>query len=74
MALDWGWEKKGGILVPAMTDLEIAPSAVQRIIRCKCMVNTKTHVGQQNALVRSSVCHACLLVWGAAEKAVTAVR
>ena len=33
---DWGWEVKGGVFSPLMTELEAAPKELLRIVRCKC--------------------------------------
>ena len=44
---DWGWELKGGVFSPIMTDLEPDPEELLRTVRCKCklqvqVVNKKT--------------------------------
>ena len=38
---DWGWEVKGGMISPIVTDLEPAPEELLRIVRCKCKLLSK---------------------------------
>ena len=42
---DWGWEKHDHILVPTLTDMEVAPQELKQIIRCKCNTITKNPCG-----------------------------
>lgn len=37
-AVDWGWKERDGMLVPIMTDKEIAPETLTKVIRCNCKV------------------------------------
>ena len=39
VATDWGWKMQDGKLVPIMTDQEIAPESLLKVIRCKCKVS-----------------------------------
>ena len=36
VSADWGWKMQDGILVPVMTDQDIAPDSLTNVIRCKC--------------------------------------
>ena len=38
---EWGWRLDGDALVPVMTDEEIAPQSLMKVIRCKCKVYHK---------------------------------
>ena len=37
-ATDWGWKTKDGLITPIMTDKEVAPESLIKVIRCKCKV------------------------------------
>ena len=39
VSADWGWKMQDGILVPVMTDQDIAPDSLTNVIRCKCKVS-----------------------------------
>jgi len=39
---DWGWKVTEGKMIPYMTDLEPAPKALLRVIRCKCKTGCGT--------------------------------
>ena len=38
-AKDWGWKMQGGTLVPIMTDQEIAPDSLTKVVRSNCKVS-----------------------------------
>lgn len=35
---EWGWKLENGVLAPVMTDEEIAPQSLIKVIRCRCKV------------------------------------
>lgn len=37
-AIEWGWQMKNNMITPVMTDKEIAPENLTKVIRCKCKV------------------------------------
>lgn len=37
-AIDWGWKLHDGVITPVMTDKDIAPEALTKVIRCNCKV------------------------------------
>ena len=40
-AEEWGWTRKKGILWPLMTDKEIAPDSLLKLISCGCKTNCR---------------------------------
>ena len=33
---NWGWKKGNGYLLPIPTDKDVAPSNIQKMIKCRC--------------------------------------
>jgi len=46
----WGWKLENGVLAPVMTDEEIAPQSLIKVIRGKCKVKEPFSTGLTNYL------------------------
>jgi hypothetical protein len=42
---DWGWHWKDDTLYPTMTDLQVAPECLLKVVRCNCKSSSKTQCG-----------------------------
>ena len=52
-AIDWGWKIQDGVVAPIMTDKEIAPESLTKVIRCKCKASkvARVYFGPLNKLL-----------------------
>ena len=41
----WGWYSKDNVLLPIMTDMDVAPENLLKVIRCNCKATSKNQCG-----------------------------
>ena len=62
---EWGWKNVNNLLLPVMTDKEVAPENLLGIIRCKCKLSSRNVCGTNLCSCRKSglkcvaVCEGC---------------
>ena len=39
-ARDWGWKQDANTMSPITTDLDVAPTLLKKVIRCKCKITS----------------------------------
>ena len=62
--IDWGWKMAGNTFKPVLTDLDVAPPEVKKVIRCKCKVIRSNPCSSRSYLCRKNGLKCTFLYWG----------
>ena len=60
---EWGWYWKGNQLFPIMTDLDVAPESLLKVIRCRCKSTSQNQCGTNLCSCRKHGLK-CVSTWG----------
>ena len=62
--IDWGWKVDDNTFKPVLTDLDVAPPEVKKVIRCKCKVTRSNPCSSRSCLCRKNGLKCTSLCWG----------